>query len=443
MRILVILCLVLLSQKTILLGQNQTVDKIIGVVGNKIILQSDIQIQEAQFASQGTNIDACVILEEMLLSKMLFAQAEVDSVAVGPDEVESELNNRVNYFIGLFEGDQGKMEEYYGKSILEIKDDFREDVKEQLLSRRMQQNIIGDVNITPSDVRKFYDKIPADSLPTYNAEFEISQIVVKPKVSAAQKQKTRSELMELKKRIAEGESFETLALVYSDDPGSAKNGGELGFMTRGQLVNEFASVGFNLNNGDVSNIVETEYGFHIIQMIEKRGETANMRHILIKPEITNEDLEEALTKLKSIKSEIDNKETTFNEAVNKYSEDENSKGRAGALMNPVNGSSSFEVDQIEASMFRVLDTMKVDQISKPSSYREPDGTIGFRLLFLKSKTEKHEANLYDDYERIKQIATNFEQQKALRKWINKTAPNTYIYLEDEFLECNNAKKWVQ
>lgn len=438
--ILLTFCVLFLTNAN---AQGKIVDRIIAVVGNKIILKSDVEIQQQQFKAQGSNVDQCTILEELLLSKMLFAQAEVDSITVAPEEVESELNNRLAYFVGLFEGDESKMEAYYGKSLIEIKDDFRENIKEQLLSRRMQQTVIGDVKVTPSEVRNFFNEIPSDSLPFYDTEMEISQIVIKPKVNTEEKLKTKKELQQLRQRILEGENFATLALVYSDDPGSAQNGGELGFMSRGQLVNEFASAGFNLKNDEISNVVETEYGFHIIQMIEKRGETANMRHILIKPEIANNDLETALTSLKNVKKQIDKGEITFNEAVNKFSEDDRSKNQAGAITNPVTGTNKFETSQLDASLVRVLDTMKVKQVSKPASFREPDGTIGFRLLYLKSKTEPHKANLGDDYERIKQIAQNFEQQKALKKWISQTTPNTYIHIEDEYKHCNKTQNWVQ
>ena len=318
---------------------SQNVDKIVGIVGDKIVLKSDVDIQVRQLTTQGTPEEglSCNLFEELMLQKLLLSQAEVDSVLVTEDEIEGELEQRIRYFIGLFEGDQDKLEAYYDKSILQIKDEFRAQIQEQLLSRRMQQQVVTAVKVTPAEVKHFFETLPADSLPFYDAEVEMAQIVIMAEVSDEQKQKAKDELNELKKRILEGEDFATLAVVYSDDTGSATNGGDLGFMSRGELVNEFAAAAFNLENGEVSDIVETEFGLHLIQMVELLGEKANLRHILLRPEITSFDLEKAKAKLNDVRNKILTDSISFNQAVDKYSTDKQTKNNGGNIVNPQTG----------------------------------------------------------------------------------------------------------
>ncbi len=428
-----------------LFAQTGNIDKIIAVVGDKIILKSDIEIQKMQMEGQGQSVENadCALLEDMLLSKMLLTHAEIDSISVGEDEVEAELDNRIRYFINLFQGDQEKLEAYYDKSIVEIKEEFRDDIRQQLLSRRMQQTVIGSANVTPSEVKAYFDAIPSDSLPFFNAEVKLNQIVIKPKISPEQKKAAWDKLSELKRRIEEGEDFSTLAIVYSDDRGSAENGGELGFLSRGDLVSEFASAGFRLNNDEMSNIVETEYGLHLIQMIEKRGEKANMRHILVKPEITGFDLEKAQAQLIEVRKLILKDSISFNQAVNKYSEDEQSKNSGGVVINPNTGSTSFEMAELEIAMYSVIDTMKAGEISKPSSFYTFDGSPAYRIIYLKESTEAHQANLDQDYERIKTAAEKAKQQEALIDWIKKKSPETFIHIEPEFIYCDSNKRWIK
>ena len=425
----------------------QNMDKIIGVVGDQIILKSDIEIQVQQMASQEGSIitpDAdCSVLDEMLLQKMMLTHAELDSLIVSEDEVEGELDQRIRYFVNLFGGDQSKLEAYYSKSIVEIKEEFRTQIREQLLARKMQQDVIGNVKVTPSEIKEFFESIPRDSLPFYNAEVELAQIVIKAKPSEEQITKAEEDLAKLKSRVDEGEDFSVLAAVYSADKTSAENGGELGFISRNELVNEFASAAFRLENGEVSDIVETEYGLHIIQMIERRGEKANMRHILIKPEITSYDLEKAKAKLNDVRKQILTDSIGFNAAVNKYSEDVSTKNQGGTLVNPNTGAASFEMDQVELTLFSVIDTMNVGQVSKPASFIDRDGSLGYRIIKLNKSTDAHRANLSDDYEKIKSVAESFKQQEAINKWVEKKAPETYVFIADDYKQCNSAIKWFK
>jgi len=424
---------------------SQNVDKIVGIVGDKIVLKSDVDIQVRQLTTQGTPEEglSCNLFEELMLQKLLLSQAEVDSVLVTEDEIEGELEQRIRYFIGLFEGDQDKLEAYYDKSILQIKDEFRAQIQEQLLSRRMQQQVVTAVKVTPAEVKHFFETLPADSLPFYDAEVEMAQIVIMAEVSDEQKQKAKDELNELKKRILEGEDFATLAVVYSDDTGSATNGGDLGFMSRGELVNEFAAAAFNLENGEVSDIVETEFGLHLIQMVELLGEKANLRHILLRPEITSFDLEKAKAKLNDVRNKILTDSISFNQAVDKYSTDKQTKNNGGNIVNPQTGSATFLLTELDGYLKPVADTLKVGQVSKPVTFKnERDNSLGYRLIKIKRLSKSHKANLKDDYERIKGAAESKKQQAALEDWIAKKAPDTYIFVDDSFIDCAQSRKWI-
>jgi len=426
-------------------GICQNVDKIAGIVGDKIVLKSDVDIQTNQLIAQGSPEEglSCNLFEELMLQKLLLSQAEVDSVLVTEDEVEGELDQRMQYFIGLFGGDQGKLEAHYNKSVLQLKDEFRAQIKEQLLSRRMQQQVVSSVKITPAEVQRFFENLPTDSLPFYDAEVEMSQIVIMAEVNEDQKQKTIDELNNLKQRIVEGEDFATLAVVYSDDTGSATNGGDLGFMSRGELVNEFAAAAFNLENGEVSDIVETEFGLHLIQMVERRGEKANLRHILLRPEITSYDLEKAKAKLEDVRNKILTDSISFNKAVDKYSTDEQTKNNGGNIVNPQTGSTTFLLEELDGYLKPVVDTLQLEQVSKPVTFKnERDNSLGYRLIKVNRLTTAHEANLKDDYERIKAAAQNKKQQEALENWIAKKAPDTYIFVEESFKDCAQSKKWI-
>lgn len=423
----------------------QNVDKIVGIVGDKIVLKSDVEIQVRQLITQGTPEEglSCNLFEELMLQKLLLSQAEVDSVLVTEDEIEGELNQRITYFIGLFGGDQDQLEAYYDKSIIQIKEEFRAQIQEQLLSRRMQQQVVTSVKVTPAEVKDFFETMPADSLPFYDAEVEMSQIVIMAEVSDEQKQKANDELNKLKERIAGGEDFATLAVVYSDDTGSAANGGDLGFMSRGELVNEFAAAAFNLENGEVSDIVETEFGLHLIQMVERRGEKANLRHILLRPEITSFDLEKAKAKLSDVRNKILTDSISFNQAVDKYSTDEQTKNNGGSIVNPQTGSTTFLLDELDAYLKPVVDTLQLNQVSKAVTFKnERDNSLGYRLIKINRLSEAHDANLKDDYERIKAAAENKKQQEALEDWIAKKAPDNYIFVDDSFIDCAQSKKWI-
>jgi len=427
-------------------GQEQSVDRIIAVVGGNITLQSELETQYLQMLSSGyePNDDSrCILFEELLYGNLLLHRAKVDSLEVSDSEVEDELTRRLDYFVAQL-GSQEKLEEYYEKSILEIKDEFRELIKEQLLSQRMQQQITGDVKVTPAEVRAYFNKIPKDSLPYINTELELGRIMRRPAITKEQKQDAKNKAEELRKRVLEGESFRALSILYSEDPGSAKNGGDLGFFQRGMMVPEFDAVAFRLKEDSISEVFETDYGYHFIEMLERRGEQINVRHILIRPKTSLDDLEKARVFLDSIRELIVDGKMTFAEAAEKFSDDEESNQNAGMMYNPMTGASVFDMEQlgsIDQKLFLTVEKMKVGDISKAVKTQSPDGKESYNLFFLKSQTEPHVANLKDDYQKIQTAALGEKKNRVIEKWINDKASKTYIRIDDAYKDCPFAHRW--
>lgn len=428
--------------------QGQIIDRVIAVVGSSITLQSELETQYLQMLSSGyePNDDSrCIVFEELLYGNLLLHRAKVDSLVVSDGEVEDELARRLQYFIGQL-GSQEKLEEYYEKSILEIKDEFRELIKEQLLTQRMQQKITGDAKVTPAETRAYFNKIPKDSLPFINTEIELGRIMRRPSLTKEQKQEARAKAEELRARVISGESFRALAILYSEDPGSSKNGGDLGFFARGAMVPEFDAVAFRLKEDSVSEVFETSFGFHFMEMLERRGEQINVRHILIRAKTSAEDLEMARTFLDSIYGLIMDKKITFALAAEKYSDDEESKMNGGVMYNPMTGATVFDSEQlgsIDQRLFLTTDNMKAGDISKPVKTQSPDGKESYNLFLLKSKSEPHVANMKDDYQKIQQAALGQKKNMMIQKWINDKAASTYIRINDDFKDCPFAHRWSQ
>ncbi len=422
------------------------VDRIVAVVGKSIILESDIQNQYLNYRMQQGRITGsaseikCNILEDILFQKLMVTQAEVDSVVVSDEMVEAELDRRLSGFIQQF-GSQEKMEKYYGKSLPEIKKELNGIVKEQMLAQQVQTTIISEVDVTPSEIRKFFKTIPEDSIPQITTEYVIGEIVKKPPISIDEKLRVKEELNSIRKRILDGASFSTMAIMYSQDPGSASKGGELGFYGRGQLYPEFEAVAFKLNDGEISGVLETEAGYHIIQMIERKGDYINVRHILLSPKVNPEDLEIAKNQLDSIADLIHKDSITFVEAVERFSESDN-KTNEGILINPYTTSNTFVAEQLDPQVSFVIDKMKEGEISNPVPMKTEDNKDAYRILMLKKKTQPHKANLEDDYQRVREWALQDKQMRVINKWITDKAQETYIKIIPEYHECNFMNKWI-
>lgn len=424
--------------------QKQVIDQVAAVVGKNVILQSDIENQYIQYRLQrGISGSAetirCQILEDLLFQKLMLNQAEIDSVEVTDVQVNQEMERRLRYFINEL-GSQEKLEAYYNKSINEIKNELRRLVKDQMLVQEVQNGIMNSVEVTPSEIKNYYRTMPSDSIPMVNTEYEIAQIVKKPPISIDEKLKVKERLFDLRKRILEGERFSTLAVLYSEDPGSARKGGELGFYGRGELYPEFEAVAFTLKDGEISEIVETEAGFHIIQMIERRGEYVNVRHILLMAKVSPVALEKAKNELDSIAIQIRSGELSFEDAVEKYSDDE-AKGKSGLLLNPYTGSTLFEADDLDQQVSFVIDKLQLGELSDPVPMITEEGKDAYRLLMLKRKTTPHKANLRDDYNRIQVWALQKKKQEAVDNWIREKSNSAYVRINENFTDCDFDYNW--
>lgn len=439
-----ILIAIFVSSQMLKAQQPAVIDEVVAVVGKNIILQSDIENQYIQMRLQrGISGSAetirCQILEDLLFQKLMLNQAELDSVTVTEDQVDQEMERRLKYFINEL-GSQEKLEAYYNKSVNDIKTELRRLVNDQMLVEQVQNEIMQKVVITPQEVRTFFKNIPKDSIPMVPAEYEILQIVKKPPISPDEKLAVKERLSDFRKRILAGERFSTLAVLYSEDPGSARKGGELGFYGRGELYPEFEAVAFRLKDGEISEIVETEAGFHIIQMIERRGDFINVRHILLMTKVSPFALEKAKTELDSISKLIREETITFEEAVEKFSEDEG-KGNGGILINQYTGSSRFEAEMLDPQVSFVIDKLNVGEISDPVPMKTEDGKDAYRLLKLKEKTIPHKANLKEDYTRIQQWALKEKQQKAVENWIRSKSKNAFVDINPHYINCEFDFNW--
>ncbi len=424
--------------------EEQVVDQIVAVVGKSIILESDIQNQYLNARLQGmirgsASTARCRILEELLYQKLMVTQAEVDSLTVNDVQVEGELDRRLGSFIQQF-GSQDKLEAYYGKTLAEIKQELHDVVEEQMLAQQVQSSIISSVTVTPSEIKSFYRTIPQDSLPMIKTEYKIAEIVKNPPISIEEKLRVKEQLLDLRKRILQGENFSTMAVLYSQDPGSAKKGGELGFYGRGQLYHEFEAVAYKLKEGEISNVVETEAGYHIIQLIERRGDYINVRHILMVPKVSPADLLKARKVLDSVALLIRSDSITFEQAVELFSDGED-KNSGGMLINNFTGSTVFEAEQLDPQVSFVVEKMKVGEISNPVPMKTEDQKDAYRILKLIEKTQPHRANLKTDYPRIQKWALQNKQQKAIDDWINKKAKETYVRVIDQYKTCDFKHNW--
>jgi peptidyl-prolyl cis-trans isomerase SurA len=421
-------------------------DKIIAVVGrNRIILNSELEGQFAQIKLQDPAVDdsaKCNLLQQMVVQKLLVEQAERDSLLVTDEEVASTLDNRINQFIRQY-GSKEKLEELAGKTVYQLKEENRELFKEQGMAEKMQSKILENVKVTPMEVQAFYNKIPLDSLPFFPATLEIGQIVVDPPISAEMEDYSKKRIEEIRKEIVEdGKSFEAMAGIYSADPGSRDNGGRYNDVTRtGGWAPEFLKAAFRLQNGEISQPFKTQFGYHIVQMIQRKGESVDLRHILIRIQRTSADFKKATEKLDSVRSLLIAGKVSFPEAVGKYSTDESAKTTGGMITDPTTGSAQIEVSNIDPEMVLMLDSLKQGEFSHPQLFTKEDGERSMRIVYLKSRTEPHKANLKDDYSKIQRVALQQKQAKKVEQWITDRLPNYYIRIDPQYQSCSAFAKW--
>ena len=436
---------VLLSQST----PPQILDKIIAIVGNKIILKSEVDMQIQQLMISGTLDNAiktdeiqCEILEDMLLQKLLLMQAEIDSVEVSDDQINNELDRRIRYFTSMF-GNVQELEKYYNKSILELKEELREPLKDQLLITAMHDKLVSNVTVTPSEVEKYYKKMPSDSIPIIPAQWEIGVIAIAPSLTQEENNILISKLQDIKKRINNVSDFEVMARLYSEDPATAKNGGETGYFTKGVMEPNFENAAFSLTKpGEISPIIETSYGYHILQLIDRKGEQVNVRHILVRKQPSNNAIQIAKQKADSIYNLLIKNEINFADAAKKFSKLEGDLTQGGMILS-ANGGFTLTTNEIDAKFLPILDTMKNSKFSKPFLYMENDGTPTYRILWLKNYIPPHKASLKTDYYLIQMKALEEKKNQAIAKWAKNRLQEVYVKIDQDYQGCDFKYPWIK
>jgi len=412
------------------------IDKIIAKVDDKIVLKSDLENAYLQMLASGQRVTTeskCGILESLVVNKLLVAKAEIDSILVTEIEVEQNLDQRMQMILGQVGGDQAALESYYNKSLAQIQDEVRESVREQLVVQRMQSSITADLSVTPAEVQQFFSRIPQDSLPYFSAEVSVSQIVKVPEIGEKQKSEARQKLLDYKKRVEGGEKFDDLAKRYSMGPSGPK-GGDLGWTKRGSLVPEYEAAALQLEPGQISDAVESEFGFHLIQLLERRGNEYHSRHILIQMEPSEEDLAQARQYLDSLRTVIITDSVAFEKMAKEYSDDQYTAANGGFLVGET-GAAYVPTDKLDFETFLTLDTMKLGNITAPLGYRLEDGKDAVRILYYKDKVQPHQANLRDDYQKISKAALAEKRNRILNSWFDKARNDVFIRIDEEYNQC--------
>jgi peptidyl-prolyl cis-trans isomerase SurA len=414
-------------------------DGIVVKVDNQIVLRSDVENIYSQEVSRAAGKPLspdlkCKILQSLVLNKLMLARAEVDSVTVTDQQVNGEVDRRMAYFIQQI-GSEKRLEEQYNKPIKTLKDDLRPQIKDQLTQQKMQETITGKVSVTPREVAQYFSKVPKDSLPYFSTEVEVGQIVVPAQVNDKAKQAAMAKLNDIRGQIQAGADFATLAKQYSEDPGSAKEGGYLGFFGRGELVPEYEAASMKLEPGQLSPVVQSQFGFHLIQFIERKGNKYSTRHILLKPATGAADAGASAKLLTKLRRQILSDSISFAKAAKDNSSDKPSSTNGGLLANRQDGGSRLPLDKLDPAIFFTIDTMKVGHITTPLPYRTDDGKDAMRILWLKSNTAPHQANLQEDYQKIASAALNDKKNKALDQWFLKNRGTVYLEIDPEYAQC--------
>jgi peptidyl-prolyl cis-trans isomerase SurA len=414
----------------------KVIDKIIARVDNHIILESDLQGAMVQYQDQPQKPSVCDVLQQIVTSKLLLAKSEIDSVYVEDKQIDGELTGRMDSFVQRF-GSEKNLVEAYGKSIEMLKSEMRSQIKEQMVSRKMQSKITENVKITPSEVQLFFSEIPQDSLPLMPAEVEIGQIVRLAKANKEEKSVIRQRLVDIKKRIELGEDFGKLAKEYSEDLGSGANGGNLGFAKRGAMVPEFEAAALKLKPNQMSDIVESDFGFHLIQLLDIRGQEYNSRHILLRPDYAKLDMTAPTRFLDSLRILIVADSIKFTKAAKLHSEDKATADGGGMLLDPESRSVKLPFDSsMDPSLYFTLDTMEVNSVSKPVQFRTEDGKNAVRIIFYKKKHPTHFASLKEDFQKLSMYALQRKKAKTTDKWVDNATKEVFINISPEYKNCN-------
>ena len=425
-------------------GQRTVLDKVVCKIGNEYVLLSEIEERFALASEKGILPDGarCTFLEELMVQNLLVHYARIDSLEVSEEEVESQLDARISNILQMMGEDVSRFESYYGMTISQVKERFRIDLRKQLNAQKVRATIVDGIAVTPSEVVEYFEKIPVDSLPYFNSEVEIGEIVYTPQVNTVERAKALDRIKAIQDKLEAGENFEDLARRYSDDRGSAAQGGSLGRNSRGTFVTEFEAAAYKLENGELSDVVETEFGYHVIRLNARYGSVIDVSHILIRPEITDADLDSAEVFLMDVKKRVMEGQMSFQNAVKEFSDDKvQSYSNSGRVVNPTTGNTFFETADLEPDVFFAVDTIDVGDITDPISFRSPLGDVIYKIVQLQSRTPPHKASLSRDYSKIQQAAKQSKQNEAFNDWIEKKIADTYIQIDPNFGHCPNLVKW--
>lgn len=425
-------------------GQDNVIDEVVWVVGDEAILKSDVESERLNAQYEGRKFDGdpyCIIPEQLAVQKLFLHQAAIDSIEVSEQEVIGQVERRTNWLIEQVGGSKEKLEEYYNKTSTQIREMLRENIRDGLTVQKMQQHIVGEIKITPAEVRRYFKDLPQDSIPFVPTQVEVQIVTLEPKIPLEEVERVKKTLRDYTDGINSGKmSFATYARFYSEDPGTARRGGELGFMGKGELVPEYANVAFNLQDPNkVSKIVETEFGFHIIQLIEKRGDRINTRHILLKPKVEEKDLEAALVRLDSIADDIRNQKFTFDDAATYISQDKDTKNNHGLMANKNTGTARFEMQdlaQVSQEVAKMVENMNVGEISRAFTMINDKGKEVCAIVKLKSRINGHKATISEDYQRLKAIFMEKRSEDKLEKWIKEKQKHTYVRINEKWQKCD-------
>lgn len=430
---LAVLLLVLTAISSWAQGKSTSINKVIARVDNYYILRSDLEELILQYTQQNQPApNPGQALESLIVRKMLLAKAEIDSVEVEDKQIDNQISGRMDYMAKRF-GSEKNIVEAYGKSIEMLKAELRGQIKEEMVSEKMQSKITEAIKVTPSEVRRFFNSIPKDSLPYIPAEVEIGQIVRYAKVTKAQNDELRQRLLEFKERVEKGEDFSSLASAYSEDIGSAQQGGDLGFAKRGAMVPEFEGAALKLKPNEISDPVESEFGLHLIQLLETRGAEYHARHILLRPDYNRMDLSDPQRVLDSLHRLIEKDSLKFETVAKKWSEDKATADAGGLIKDPQTGVSRLPLDaSMDYGLYTMLDTMKVGTISAPMNYRTDDGKTAMRIIYYKSHIDSHTASLKEDFEKLTNIVLANKKTKAVDEWFKKAVADVFIKVDPEF-----------
>lgn len=437
LRFIAISATILFSLSSIGQDNEVVIDKIITKVDDYIILKSELERSYLDFLSRGEMRGSnakCQILQQLVVNKMLMAQSEIDSIFVLDAEVNQNLDRRMSVMAQQF-GGESEIEKAYGKSIEQIRSEIFDNIKEQLTIQRMQSELTSGLKVTPAEVKKFFKNIPQDSLPYFSTEVSVAQIVKEAEPGKIQKDKVKNLMFDIRSRLESGESFAALAKQYSQDPGSAARGGELGFYSRGELAPEYEAASLSMKPGDISMPVETQFGFHLIQLQEKRGNTYKTRHILITPQPNQADYQKAENYLDSIRNRIQMDSITFQAAAKEHSDDQMTSS-AGGFFQDETGALRVPADQLDPNIFFTIDTMKIGNMTRPIRFQKEDGSYAFRIIYYKNKVAPHQANLDVDYQKIAAAALAQKKNRRISEWFDKARGNVFIEIDPEYDYCN-------